>query len=74
MNALAIKGAVDCLFVPPVNPAELTTANPELAGLPCLTQVDSIASEMAQQGIERVLLTPCQASLSVIAAICVTMP
>ena len=47
------------------NPAELTTANPELAALPCLSQVDGIAREMAQHGIERVLLTPCKAGIAI---------
>jgi len=66
VKAAGTKGAIDCLFVPQAKPAELSPAIAGLAGLPCLTQVDTIAGEMAQQGIERVLLTPCKAG----AAIC----
>lgn len=65
MNAVGTKGAADCLFVPPVKPAELSPGKAVLAGLPCLSQVDRIAREMGQQGIERVLLTPCKAGVAI---------
>ena len=65
MNAAGNKYAADCLFVPPVKAAELTSTKAALVSLPCLTKVDSIAREMEQHGIERVLLTPCRAGVAV---------